>query len=259
MNSPYEGMTAVLYARVSTEKASENKRQDTRSQLLELRRWCNDNGVEIVREYADEITGTTIDRPELERMIGRIVKGGISMILALHPDRISRDMEGKAEILKMIKPYGTVIRYLSDLSLKPETEDGRLMDTMNTYGGQKYVSGHGLKIRAGQARVRAEGSKSGKPIGRPSAIIDIGVTMQCADQGYSLSETSRIMSVNRETLRRRLINAGEIEEFYERLMRAGGSRSNPKLVERAYQRTKTPMHKNTVLLNTNDQKNGGSL
>ena len=216
MSRPYEGMNAVLYARVSTEKASEKKRQNTKSQILELRRFCEENGIEILGEYSDEITGTTIDRPELDRMIGRVAKGGVNMILALHPDRISRDMEGKAELLKIVKPYGTVVRYLSDMSLKPETEDGRVIDTINTYGGQKYVSGHGIKIKAGFARVEKEGTKSGKPIGRPAAVIPIDLVMQCAAEGRSLNNTAELLSIGRETLRRYLINVGRLEEFYER-------------------------------------------
>lgn len=261
MSSPYEGMTAVLYARVSTEKATENKRQDTRSQLLELSRWCKENCVTVVGEFADEISGGTIDRPEIDRMVGRITKGGVTMILALHPDRISRDMAGKSELLARIKPYGTVIRCLSDLSIKPETEDGRLIDTMHTYGGQKYISGHGIKIKAGFKRVREQGTKSGKPIGRPPAVVDLDLAMECADNRNSVAEAAKLMGVGRETLRRKLIKSGRITEFYERLSKAGGSGSNPMIVENAGRRYLSPKPltpKNSVSSNTLGENGGGA-
>ncbi|MCB5279797.1 MAG: recombinase family protein [Candidatus Cloacimonetes bacterium] len=49
MTSPYEGMKAVLYARVSTEDHHEDvskNRQDPESQLLALSKFCKENGID---------------------------------------------------------------------------------------------------------------------------------------------------------------------------------------------------------------------
>ena len=259
MISPFEGMTAVLYARVSTNDHDQNPD----SQLHALSKRAKELGLEVVGKYKDESTGTNLNRPGFEALMGRILlHEDVSIIFCLDADRISRSMEDKASLLAKLKRHGVVIRYLADLSATPETEEGMVLDNMKTYGGQKFVSGHAIKIKAGFDRVRKEGTKSGKPIGRPSKTINIVTVMQCADMGYSLAEASKILSVGRETLRRYLLNGGHMAEYYTRVAKAGGARSNPKIVENAGHRylcPKTLTPENTAELNTNSEKQGGSV
>lgn len=262
MTLPYEGMKAVLYARVSTEDhhedASEN-RQNPESQLLALSKYCKENGIEIVGKYADKQTGSNMDRPEFDRMLGRILRGGVQIVLALDADRISRNMEDKNAFLKIIKPLGVVVRYIQD-STKPETEEGYLLDNMKTYGAQKYISGHTLKIKAGQERARVQGTKSGKPIGRPTAVISMDLVMECADSGYSLNKTASVMGVGRETLRRHLANAGKIEEFYRRTKNhiLNSKTNKHEFLDNSWDCSKTPLPENTDCLYTNGKKRGGA-
>jgi len=257
MINSYSGMTVVLYARVSTD----DKDQDTESQIMILKKWCKENDVIILDKYEDKVTGRTTDRPELDRMLGRIMKGGVNILLTLDTDRLSRDQEGMADIQKMIRPFGTVIRYYADLSTRPETEEGRLINDIKTYGAQKYASGHSLKIKAGQARHRAAPKEGKKPIGRPAAFIDLDVAMECASRGLSVSEAAAIMKVGRETLRRKLIAAGRIAEYYDLVLKADSLPNNPVLVKNialGYQRSKTLMPDNTVSLYHNGKKEGGA-
>ncbi len=261
MASPYEGMTAVLYARVSTEDHSEDmseNRQNPESQLLALTKYCKENGIQIIGKYADKQTGSNMDRPEFDRMLGRILRGGVQIILALDADRISRSMEDKNALLKLINPMHVVIRYLQD-STHPETEEGYLIDTMKTYGAQKYISGHSLKIKAGQERSRSQGTKSGKPIGHPRCVISMDLVMDCADNGYSLSRTASTMGVGRETLRRKLKEENRTEEFYKRTgNHIIDDRLNRHMFLDSRDCPKTPMPENTDSINTKSKKEGAS-
>jgi len=254
----FEGMATVLYARVSTD----DHEQNADSQLVALSRVAKELGMDIVGKYKDDSTGGNLNRSGFEEMMGRImVHEDVSIIFCLDADRFSRDMVDKTKMLGKLKKAGVVIRYLSDLSATPETEEGMVMDNMKTYGAQKYISGHALKIKAGFERVRIEGTKSGNPIGRPAKTINRDLVLQCADNRYSVAEASKVMKVGRETLRRYLIDNDLMAEYYDRVAKAGGCNSNHKIVENAGRRYLCPKPltpKNTAELYTNDEKTGGA-
>jgi len=271
MTLPYDGMTAVLYARVSSEdEADGSNRQNADSQILALVNYCKDNKIEILGKYVDRQTGANADRPLLDMMLGRIMRGGVQILLTLDTDRLSRRMEDTNDIIKKIKPFGTVIRYLKD-STAPETEEGYLINNVKAYGAQAYSTGHTLKIKAGLARARAEGTKSGKAIGRPAAVIDMDLVMECADKRLSINEAAKIMKVGGETLRCRLIKTGRITEYYRRLQAVGGCCSNRGIVDKAadrylsgvlsdrYQSPKTQIPETTTSLYSPTEKTGGAL
>lgn len=192
MTSPYAGMTALLYARVSTDDHD----QDPESQLMALRAYARAHDIDVIGEYADRITGTTMDRPQLDAMLGRVMRERVGLILALDPDRVSRSMADKSALLDMLRPYGTVIRYLSDESATPETAEGRLIDTLRTYGAQRYTDSHRLKIRAGLDRARAQG----RHIGRPRAVIERD-TLAAILADHSTGEAADILGVTAQTVR----------------------------------------------------------
>ena len=61
-------MNAVIYARYSS-----TAQRDTsiEIQLKECRKYCEDNGYTVIKEYVDRAkSGTNDDRPDFQRMIG---------------------------------------------------------------------------------------------------------------------------------------------------------------------------------------------
>ena len=74
MSGEYEGMTAVLYARVSTD----DKDQRPESQMEVMKDWCRREGIVVVGEYVDQLSGKDIDRPQFQALLGRIVTGSMS-------------------------------------------------------------------------------------------------------------------------------------------------------------------------------------
>ena len=108
----YEGQTAVLYARVSTD----DKDQRPEVQLATMREWANKEGIRIVGEYMEEKSGKDMARPQLQSALGRIVAGSLSIgenddpltckvhiLLAWHPTRISRDSNDLMNIKKLVE------------------------------------------------------------------------------------------------------------------------------------------------------------
>lgn len=82
--------TAVLYYRTSGQIHSSNKSYGYETQRTMCRKWCRDNGVEIVGEYfSDGVSGSDeyLERDdELIQMLGEI--NGTDMIVSLNSSRI---------------------------------------------------------------------------------------------------------------------------------------------------------------------------
>lgn len=131
-DSPYNGMTAVLYARVSTD----DKDQTTESQIREMKRWCELNGVTIEHIYEEERSAKDMDRHELDAVLGRISRGGINILLAWSESRLSRNVKDMEQILDYVRKYSTVIRYVSSSNVSPEDDGGQLLNNINTWQAQ---------------------------------------------------------------------------------------------------------------------------
>ena len=229
---PYEGMAAILYARVSTDDKGQNPQQ----QLEDMRRWCSEKGVEIVAEYVDEgRTGANMQRPGMMQLLGHVVMGGASMVLAQHPDRLSRDAADLERFRTQLRTYGVVIRYTM-YDIAPETGAGQLINYVHASQGEEWLRDHSLKVRKGMRYRQLHGPAPGKKdIGRPKADIDDELVMECADAGYSMSKTAITLDYKRPTLIAHLRTIGRYEEYYHRCQ-------------------KTPPSENTDSLNTKAEK-----
>ena len=92
---------ARIYQRVST-KGQDLTRQDA------LRAAAEAKGYRVVATYSEKESGTTENRPELQRMLADLNAGDI--IIAEHLDRITRLPLDKAEaLMKHIKEKGAIV------------------------------------------------------------------------------------------------------------------------------------------------------
>jgi DNA invertase Pin-like site-specific DNA recombinase len=75
-----------VYLRVST------KDQDTRSQRAEIEQYIKANGIadELVTWYEDQETGTTLKRPEFDRLQGDIFAGKVKTVIVNTTSRTTR-------------------------------------------------------------------------------------------------------------------------------------------------------------------------
>lgn len=85
----------AIYVRVS------GKRQDTRSQLSDLKRWSEAfAGSRPVKWYEDKATGKNMDRPGWQRLEADMHAGKISKIVVWRLDRLGRTAAGLTSHLK---------------------------------------------------------------------------------------------------------------------------------------------------------------
>ena len=80
----------VLYCRVSGED-QRKKGYSLADQLDTLRRWCSENGYEIVDEVEDGgYSGAYLERPGLDRVREMVATGSVNAVVVLFRDRIAR-------------------------------------------------------------------------------------------------------------------------------------------------------------------------
>lgn len=163
MANELKGAKAVLYARVSTD----DKDQNPETQLVMMRDYCKEHGIEIVEEFSEMVSGGSLaDRHEWNSLMGRVMAGGITMILARDESRISRNMHDMSDITKLLEIKGTVIRYL-DSPVMPEDDTGQLLNMINTWHGQQTLK----NIRINTSEAMQEKKRKGYHVGRFAKFV----------------------------------------------------------------------------------------
>jgi DNA invertase Pin-like site-specific DNA recombinase len=146
-------MAAGIYLRVSS------RQQDERSQEPDLQTWAKAQG-EAVTWFKDKFTGTTMDRPGLERLLADVRAGKISKVVVWRLDRLGRTAKGLLTLLDELQVLGigfVSLREGFDLG----TPAGRLMA-----GVLASVAAYETEVRkerqlAGIAKAKADGKSWG--------------------------------------------------------------------------------------------------
>jgi len=81
-------MSNGIYLRVSS-----NKGQDTKSQEPDLQTWAKAQSEETVW-YKDRFTGTTMERPGLDRLLADVRAGKVKKVIVWRLDRLGRTAKG---------------------------------------------------------------------------------------------------------------------------------------------------------------------
>ncbi len=228
MKSDLDGMTAVLYSRVSTD----DKDQTTESQIREMKRWCEDKGVKVIWIYSEQISGKDLERPEYDRMMGRIMRGGSHILLCWSESRLTRNTTNLKDIESQIAPYGTRIRFVTN-NVEPETagdvisyigvwqaQEERAKLSMNTKNGMLNRKLQGIhcgrplaivfshRVEENKARIKLDGKQKIK-------IVSLDTVMQNAQLGYSVEKTSKIIGVSATSLKEALEQEDKLKEYRE--------------------------------------------
>ena len=111
-------ITAV-YCRISS------KQQKLDSQVDELNRWIEVNQPPKVRWYKDKFTGTTMDRPAMEKLLDDLHNNKIENILVWRLDRLGRTASGLTKFFDELRQYKCNLISLKD-HLDLSTPAGRL-------------------------------------------------------------------------------------------------------------------------------------
>lgn len=136
------------YARVSTIEQSLDRQLDA----LKLA-----GAEEIIQE---KITGTKADRPELNRLLGKLRKGDVILISDL--TRLSRSTKDLFNLVEQIEKNGANIKSLKESWLDTTTPQGKLMFTFMAGISQFERDLISERTKEGLASARSRGKVGGR-------------------------------------------------------------------------------------------------
>jgi len=155
----------ALYARVSTDA------QTTDNQLRELRAAAERHGWTIVAEFVDQgVSGAKgrNERPQFDRLALAISRREFEMVAAWSVDRLGRSLQDLVVFLNELHAK-KVDLFLDQQGLDTSTPAGRMMFQMIGVFAEFERAMIVERVKAGLARAKERGTKSGKAIGRPKA------------------------------------------------------------------------------------------
>ena len=157
-------LRAALYARVSTD------RQSTENQLIELRQTAERLGWEVVGEFVDSgISGAKgrKDRPQLDAMLKGVSRRDFDVVASWSVDRLGRSLIDLVSMLQELHSTGVDL-YLHQQGINTTTPAGRALFGMMGVFAEFERGMIQERVRAGMARAKTKGTKSGNAIGRPT-------------------------------------------------------------------------------------------
>lgn len=202
MNAAKRPLRAALYARVSTD------RQSTENQLRELREAAERLGWEVVEEFIDRgISGAKgrKDRPKLDAMLKGVARKDFDIVASWSVDRLGRSLIDLVNMLQELHSTGVDL-YLHQQGINTTTPAGKALFGMMGVFAEFERGMIQERVRAGLARAKAKGTKSGKAIGRPAvspAIEDrirelraegLGMLKIAAQAGCGVSVVQRVLA-----------------------------------------------------------------
>ncbi len=164
----------ALYVRVSTDG------QTVQNQLGELHLVAERHGWQITQVYADEgISGTKgrEGRPEFDKLLKAIARKQVDMVAAWSVDRLGRSLRDLVSLLSDLQAKGVDL-FLLQQGLDTSTPSGRAMFQMLGVFSEFEAAMIRDRVRAGVARAKLRGTKSGRPIGRPEITPEIKAAIE---------------------------------------------------------------------------------
>lgn len=159
-------MKVAIYARVSKdEMSSDGKLQDPDNQLIPLRKFAQAMGWEISEEFVDRASGGNSNRPEFQRMLGRVRQRHFDVVLVWALDRFSREgMTNTLSYIRQLKEYKTGLKSLQESWLDTTNEGvAELLLAIFSWVAAEEKRKISERTKAGLAKLKARGVKLGRP------------------------------------------------------------------------------------------------
>lgn len=195
---------AVLYMRVSTGgQTTENQRHDLEA-AAKARGW------QIVDVYRDAgISGSKgrEKRPGLDSLMKDAVRGKFDAVLVWDTSRLARSVLHFAQVTTELDALGVVMVFVKE-GVDTSTPHGRAMVQMSNVFAQLELSLIKERIKAGLDRAKRDGTRSGKPVGRPPASPQLHKAIRAAKaKGLSVRAIASKLATSVGTVHRSLTAA----------------------------------------------------
>jgi DNA invertase Pin-like site-specific DNA recombinase len=176
----------IGYARISTEDQSLDAQIDAL------------NGAGALRIFADKISGSKNQRPELDRMLDQVRDGDVVMVTKY--DRLARSLRDLLDIVQAIRDRGAGFRSLAE-DIDTTTPAGRLVFHVFASIAQFERERISERTREGLDAARRRGRVGGRPPAL-SGAQRVEVRRMRDEELRPLPEIAQIFRVSVKTIRR---------------------------------------------------------
>lgn len=177
------------YARVSTDG------QDTATQVAALRR----HGV---RHIVEEIRSGALERPLLERLLGRVQRGDTLVVWKV--DRLARSLRGLLDVQDSLQARGVALRSVTE-PIDTGTPIGKAFFHLLGVFAELERALIRERCQAGRLEAVRRGVRFGKP-----RSFDYAEAARLRNAGVSYPEIARRFGVHPTTVRNSLVRVGAV-------------------------------------------------
>src|SRR5215472_16180 len=186
------GKRVGLYLRVSTDDQTVENQRQALTEAMERRGW------RIVEVFEDNgVSGAKgrDRRPGYDRLLKAATNRKIDVVAAWSVDRLGRSLQHLVSFLAELNAVGCDL-YLEKQAVDTTTPAGRALFQMLGVFAEFERSILQERVKAGMARARKYGTKSGKPIGRArvSSKVEASVRASLA-AGSGIHKTAKACKV----------------------------------------------------------------
>lgn len=158
-----------------------------------------DHGVDPRNIYKEKITGTKLERPELDRMINELQPGDVVMIADL--TRVSRSTKDLLYIVDRIKEKNATIKSIKDTWLDTTSDNPYNSFLLTVMSGLSQLERDLISQRTkeGLKSAKARGRNGGRPSKRndKSKVVEL-----LYKEGYKITEITKETGLSRSTVYR---------------------------------------------------------
>ncbi len=153
---------AIIYTRVSTDDQKENG-FSLQDQEARLRKYCQQNGIDIIRHYQDDHSAKNFNRPAFQQFLAELKAKAIQpdLFLCVRPDRFSRNMVAGIEMLQTLNAFGIKFQTLENNTEVKSPED-KIMQMLYLLLPQVDNERRGLNAKRGMRQAAREGRCTGR-------------------------------------------------------------------------------------------------
>ena len=184
-------------------RVSTRNGQTTENQLRELKAVSKRHGWKVVEVYTDDgVSGAKgrEQRPGLDELLKGVARKEFDVVAAWSVDRLGRSLQDLIATLNELKAKGVDL-YLHKQGLDTSTPAGKAMFQMLGVFAEFEREIIAERIHAGLARAREQGTKSGKPIGRPrTSRARRRAVVQAREAGGSIRQIAGELKVSSATV-----------------------------------------------------------
>jgi len=180
-----------VYLRVSTTD------QDVQSQRHAIREWAKSNHVPAseLKFFEDKKSGTTTDRPQLQKLLWAVEKNRVDCVVVYRLDRLSRSMKDGIQILADLADKGIRVVSVSE-NIDFGNSTGRLIASILLAVASFERDSIVERIKSGMAAAKA----NGKHVGRPRNEKRLNQIRKMRDDGMSVTGIADKLDVSRQAV-----------------------------------------------------------